>query len=99
MDHGRVGRGETVAARDLSVFVSDAIVDEVAERLTSEVSEPDHLPGLRVHLRVSGTLAARVHEPAALEVDRINLERLAVLMQRHQPTGMVDDIDVRWTRI
>src|SRR5262245_57166357 len=46
-----------------------------------------------------GALAARVHERAALEILRIELERFAVLLQGHQLAGMVDDVDVRRARI
>src|SRR6266571_3122115 len=46
-----------------------------------------------------GALAARVHERAALEILRIELERFAVLLQGHQLAGMVDDVGVRRARI
>ena len=43
-------------------------------------------------------LAARVQKTAALKAFRIELERLAVLVQGHQQAGMVDDVDVRRAR-
>src|SRR5712691_11229025 len=46
-----------------------------------------------------GALAARVHQRAALEILRIELERFAVLLQGHQLAGMVDDVGVRRARI